>query len=157
MTTKQAYQEKIEAQLKEWQIGIEQLKVKAQQAKADAKLEYEQKLDQLAAQQVLAKEKLDQLKKSSAENWDSLQAEVDQAMSKLHHQLDQFRQFAEEQGHDVLSWAKGIAKEHKLRSIGWAEGFTRHKESESIGWAEGLAEEDKVESEGWTEGYGKEK
>jgi hypothetical protein len=43
----------------------------------------------------------------------------------------------QQQGKDVLSWAKGIAKEHKLHSIGWAEGIAEENPVESIGWAEG--------------------
>ena len=157
MTAKQTYQDKIEAQLKEWQIGIEQLKVKTQQAKAGASREYQQTLDQLATQQVLAQEKLDEIKAASAENWEGLKAEMDRRMSHLQQTFDQYRQVAEQQGLNVLSWAKGIARQHKLHSIGWAEGFSSQKERESIGWAEGLAKEDKATSEGWAEGYGKKK
>jgi hypothetical protein len=153
VTTRQAYQEKIEAQLKEWQTGIEQLKVRAEKAKADTKIEYEKALNQLAAQQAVAQEKLDDLKAASTDNWEALKSEMDQAMGKLQTDFNEYRKAAEKQGHDVLSWAKGIAQEHGLSSIGWAEGFSSDDEAESAGWAEGQSDDREVESEGWTEGY----
>jgi hypothetical protein len=157
VTTRQAYQDKIEAQLKEWQIGIEKLKVKAEKATADTKIDYQKTLDQLAAQQAVAQEKLDELKASSADNWETLKSEMDQAMDKLQTDFDRYHQIAKQNGHDVLSWAKGIAQEHGLSSIGWAEGLSHDKEATSVGWAEGQSEDSEVESEGWTEGYHREK
>ncbi len=153
MTTKQAYQEKIEAQLKEWQIGLEKLKIKAAKAKAEAKLEYQQQFDELAAQQQAARQKLEALKQVGSERWVDLKANLDSAMIELQQGFDRLKTAGQQYGDDVLSWAKGIAKEHNLHSIGWAEGFAKEKETESIGWAEGLAEKDKVESQGWAEDY----
>ena len=54
MTTKQAYQEKIEAQLREWQLGLDKLRVKAARTKAETKLEYQQQIDKEQNARLLA-------------------------------------------------------------------------------------------------------
>ena len=155
VTTKQVYQEKIEAQLKEWQVGLDKLKVKTHKAKAEAKLEYQRQLEDLSAKQQVARQKFEALKQAGSEKWVDLKANLDYTMTELQQGFERFKTTGQQYGDDVLSWAKGIAKEHNLHSIGWAEGIATEKEIESIGWAEGVAEENKIESQGWVEGYGK--
>lgn len=156
MTTKQAYQEKIEAQLREWQLGLDKLRVKAARTKAETKLEYQQQIDALAVKQQAARQKFEALKQASSDKWDTLKVNVDKAMTDLQQGFEQFQTTSQQYGDEVLNWAKGIAQEHKLHSIGWAEGLAKEKETDSIGWAEGVAQKPSSESKGWPEGVAKE-
>ena len=63
MTDKRkAYEEKLDAQLKEWNAQIALLKAKAENAKADAKIDSYKTIETLEHKQVQAKTKLQQLK-----------------------------------------------------------------------------------------------
>ena len=156
MTTKQQdYQKRVTAWLKEWQIGLEQLKAKTSQVKGEAKQEYQQQLKKLVSQQVAIQQKLEDLNQADSTNWEKIKTEINHMMRDLEQTFSQFKRIVQQQGVDVLGWAKGIAHEHKLHSIGWAEGVAKEDPIESIGWAEGMAEENPVESVGWAEGYAK--
>ena len=50
MKLKEAYQEKLEAQVKEWTAKLAEMKAKADQAGADAKTQMYKQIDQLQAQ-----------------------------------------------------------------------------------------------------------
>lgn len=150
---KQDYQKRVATWLKEWQIGLEQLKTQTGQVKAEAKQEYRQQLQQLSGQQAAIQQRLEDLNQADNTNWDTIKTDINQMMRDLQQAFNQFENFSRKYGNDVLSWAKGIAKEHKLHSIGWAEGIAKEDPVESIGWAEGIAEKDLVESIGWAEGY----
>ena len=54
MGLKEAYQEKLEAQLKEWSAKFNELQAKAEIAKADAKIELQKHLQTLQAKQEAA-------------------------------------------------------------------------------------------------------
>ena len=51
MGKKEAYIEKLEAQLREWSSKIDELKARADKAKADVKLEYEKQIGELRTKQ----------------------------------------------------------------------------------------------------------
>ena len=50
MGLKEAYQEKIEAQIREWNAKLDEYKAKADKAKADVKIQMYQQMDRLRAQ-----------------------------------------------------------------------------------------------------------
>jgi hypothetical protein len=54
MATKEAYQKKLEAQLKEWDAKLDQLSAKAQKATAEARITYENELESLKSKQAAA-------------------------------------------------------------------------------------------------------
>jgi len=83
MVSKEQYREKIEAQLKEWQTKIEELKVKAQQASADAQLHYEKQMETFRPYIEAAKQKLQELKTSSGGAWSEMQAGMETAWNDL--------------------------------------------------------------------------
>jgi hypothetical protein len=83
MGLKEAYQEKIEAQLKEWSAKISELKAKADKATADAKVKMYQEIDDLKAKREAAQQKLDDLKAAGAEKWENLKAASDKALEDL--------------------------------------------------------------------------
>ena len=80
---RKAYEEKFDAQLKEWSAQIALLKAKADSAKADAKIEYYKITDALQRKEDDAKKKLQALKAASDEAWDDLKAGAEKAWAEL--------------------------------------------------------------------------
>ena len=76
---RKAYEEKFDAQLKEWSAQISLLKAKANNAKADAKIEYHKTIDALQRKQNEAKTKLQKLKTAGDEAWEDLKAGAENA------------------------------------------------------------------------------
>ena len=88
MGLKEAYQEKLEAQLKEWSAKITELKAKADLASADAKIKLYRELDDLKARKAAAQEKLNEIKAAGAEKWESLKAAADKGLEDLKHRWE---------------------------------------------------------------------
>ncbi len=82
-TKKDAYQQKMEAQLKEWDALIDQLRARAEQANAEAKIEYMNRVEELQGKRNTLQEKLDKMKNSSGDAWKDLKAGVENAFSDL--------------------------------------------------------------------------
>jgi TolA-binding protein len=80
---KRAYQDKMEAQLREWNAEIDRLIARVEKAKAQAKIDYYDQLQGLRAQRETAREKLGKLKASSADAWQEMKVGVDKAWSEL--------------------------------------------------------------------------
>ena len=80
---RKAYEEKLNAQLKEWSAQIALLKAKADNAKADAKTEYYKTIDVLQHKQNEAKVKLQELKTAGDEAWDDLKAGAEKAWAEV--------------------------------------------------------------------------
>ncbi len=82
MGLKETYQEKMEAQIREWTAKIKELKARADQATADLKIKMYKEIDELKARQAEAQKKLDQIRGASAEKWESLKASSEQVMEE---------------------------------------------------------------------------
>ena len=73
MTDKRkAYEEKVDAQLKEWSAEIALLKAKADKAKAEVKIEYYKTIETLQGKQDAAKMKLQELRTAGDDAWEDL-------------------------------------------------------------------------------------
>jgi len=83
MTNRDEYIDKLAAQLKEWSAKIDELETKADAAKAEVKTGLEKQIRQLKEQQDVATNKLQELKGSSAEAWDTLKAGAETAWADL--------------------------------------------------------------------------
>lgn len=83
MDKRKAYQEKVDAQLKEWSAKIDLLKAKVEKAKVEAKIKYYEKIEDLRAKQEVLKQKLQDLKGSGDEAWEELKTGVDKALDDL--------------------------------------------------------------------------
>lgn len=83
MGLKEAYQEKLEAQIREWTAKLTELKVKADQAGADAKVHLYQQIEQFRARNQAAQQKLDEIKAASAESWETLKAGSERALDEV--------------------------------------------------------------------------
>lgn len=83
MSTKEAYEKKLEAQLAEWNADIEKLKAKANKAEGDIQLEYNKRIDDLHAMRESVEIKLHELKNSSGSAWEDLKVGLDGAFISL--------------------------------------------------------------------------
>jgi hypothetical protein len=80
---RKAYEEKIEAQMKEWGAQIGLLKAKADNAKADAKIEYVKTIEALQRKQNEAGKKLQELKNSGDEAWEDIKTGAEKAWAEV--------------------------------------------------------------------------
>ncbi|HUJ18598.1 MAG TPA: coiled coil domain-containing protein [Nitrospirota bacterium] len=80
---RKAYEEKLDAQLKEWGAQIGLLKAKADNAKADAKIEYYKTIEVLQSKQNEAKAKLKELKTASDAAWEDLKKGAEKAWADV--------------------------------------------------------------------------
>ena len=87
MSMKEAYQEKMDAQLKTWGAEIERLKAKAAMAKTDVKVEYEKQLNELRVKHGDAHSKLEELKRSSTAAWEELKTSSEMAFDDIREGL----------------------------------------------------------------------
>jgi hypothetical protein len=83
MGLKEAYQEKLEAQVKEWSAKLTELKAKADKAGAEAKVQMYQQIDQLRARTETAQQKLNEIKAASADTWEHLKAGSEKAVEEM--------------------------------------------------------------------------
>ncbi|MGD8559791.1 MAG: coiled coil domain-containing protein [Gammaproteobacteria bacterium] len=88
METKQSYQEKMTASLQEWQAKIDLLKAKADKAKANQKLKYQEEIESLQTKQQQLQHKLDELRDSGESAWKDIKTGVDQAWKDLKNAVD---------------------------------------------------------------------
>ena len=83
MSMKEAYQQKIEAQLDEWTAEIDKMKAKAAKAEADARLEYNDRIEELRLKQLVAQEKLQEFREAGEDAWEDLKAGLELAWDSL--------------------------------------------------------------------------
>lgn len=83
MSMKKAYEQKLQAQLDGFGAEISKLQAKADQAGADARIEYHQQIEELHAMQQEAADQLSQLKASGDDAWEDLKARLDRAWTSL--------------------------------------------------------------------------
>ena len=83
MGLKEAYQEKVEAQIKEWTARLQEYKAKADKASAEAKIQMYQQIDRLRAQKEAAQQKLTEIKAASGDSWEALKAGSEKALEEM--------------------------------------------------------------------------
>jgi hypothetical protein len=88
MDIKKAYQEKFEAQLREWKAKIEVLEAKAAKATAEAKIELIKEVEDLRRKKIALQAKFDELQHAGGEAWDTLKGGVEKAASELKSALE---------------------------------------------------------------------
>ena len=84
---KKAYQEKLEAQLKEWQADIDKLKAQAKGKSADAKIAYQEKAKQMEQKMAYSREKLNVLKETADDKWEDVKKELEKETNEIKAQL----------------------------------------------------------------------
>jgi hypothetical protein len=83
MENKQAYREKLEAHMREWSAKIDLLKAKADQAEAEAKIEYRNRIEDLRQKKEALKAKLSELQNASDAAWKDIKAGTEKAAADL--------------------------------------------------------------------------
>jgi predicted nucleic acid-binding Zn-ribbon protein len=77
----------MEAQLKDWSTEIDLLKVKAEKAKAGAKITYLKQIEELRSKQESVKRKLNELMDSGEGAWEELKGGLETALEDLKEAL----------------------------------------------------------------------
>jgi len=88
MDTKDAFNAKIDAQLKEWSTRIAELKARAELAEASVKVEYIRQVETLRIKREETQAKLEDLKNAGDEAWEILKAGVEQAAIDLKNSIN---------------------------------------------------------------------
>jgi TolA-binding protein len=83
MGTKEDYQQKLEAQLREWQAKLDQLQAKKDQAEADQKIAYKEQIDDLEAKKRALEQKLDELQDAGGDAWEEVKSGTEKAWNDL--------------------------------------------------------------------------
>ena len=87
MGMKEAYQQKLEAQLDEWKADIDKMKAKADGLEADAQLEYYKQIEELRSMQESVHNKLTELRGAGDDAWEDLKAGIESAWDSLGNAL----------------------------------------------------------------------
>lgn len=87
MNMKEDYQNKLQAELDEWNTVIDELKAKADKAGADVQLEYHKQIKELRSMQETANNKLTELNEASGDVWEDMKAGVHSARDSLGNAL----------------------------------------------------------------------
>ena len=83
MSERDAYIEKMKAQLDAWNAKIDQFEAQARKAGADAQLQYEKQLEELRESRDDAAKHLKELQVASNEAWESLQRGAENAWDEM--------------------------------------------------------------------------
>lgn len=92
MSNKQTYEQKLSAQLTKWNHEIEQLKLKADQASDDARLEYYRQIEELRVKEQELNEKLIAMKDASGQAWEDLKQGSELAWEAFSQSLQSARE-----------------------------------------------------------------
>jgi basic membrane lipoprotein Med (substrate-binding protein (PBP1-ABC) superfamily) len=88
MTAKQAFQQKLDAQLTEWDAKFDQLKAKALGAKDEMHADYEKQLEALAEKRTAAQAKMQDLRLRTEDAWEDLKGGTEKAWDEMRNTLD---------------------------------------------------------------------
>ena len=80
---RKAYEEKLDAQLDEWNAQITLLKTKADKGNAEAKIEYYKAIEALQHKQNEVETKLHELKTAGDEAWEDLKTGAEKAWAEV--------------------------------------------------------------------------
>ncbi|MGB3940514.1 MAG: hypothetical protein WBK96_03355, partial [Candidatus Manganitrophaceae bacterium] len=80
---RKAYEEKLDAQLKEWDAEIVLLKARANKTKAEATFGYYKTIDTLQQKQAEAKAKLHEMKAAGGEAWEEVKTGAEKAWAEV--------------------------------------------------------------------------
>ena len=84
MTDKRkAYEERLDAQLKEWSAEIALFKAKAEKAKAEVRIEYYKTIETLQGKQDAARKKLQELRSAGDDAWEDLKTGAENVWAEV--------------------------------------------------------------------------
>jgi nucleotide-binding universal stress UspA family protein len=85
---RKAYEERLEAQLKQWGAKIDELKAKAETSLAELKNKYEKQIEELRVRQEGGRQKVLELRRSGEEAWEGLRGGVEKSLDDLKEAFD---------------------------------------------------------------------
>ncbi|MDF1856612.1 coiled coil domain-containing protein [Pseudooceanicola sp.] len=83
MDRKDAYQDKLQAQLDEWKADIAKLGAKAEKAQAEARLKYMEEIEELRAHQKKAETRMEELQHAQGAAWKDMQSGIESAWDEM--------------------------------------------------------------------------
>lgn len=83
MSSKDAYRDRLEAQLNEWQAKIDLLKARAERAEADSRIAYHEQIEALQKRREEMQSRLADLRASSEDAWAEIKDGTESAWKAL--------------------------------------------------------------------------
>lgn len=83
MSAKEAYVEKVQAQLDQWNADLKKLKAKADEAEADAKIQIQNEIEKVEAKQAETREQLQKLRSASDDAFEDMKAGFESAWGSM--------------------------------------------------------------------------
>ena len=83
MSEKEAYQQKIEARIAEWNAEMDKLRAQAKGLAAEGRIEAESRLQDLTIKKEAAEAKLAELRNAGGDAWQELKSGIDRAVREL--------------------------------------------------------------------------
>lgn len=80
---KQAYEQKVKAQLDQWDAKIEELKTKAAQKNAEVRVQYDHQIQEFQSKRDEVQKKLHHLQQSSEDAWEEISQGIETAWHEL--------------------------------------------------------------------------
>ncbi|MDX1561910.1 MAG: coiled coil domain-containing protein [Gammaproteobacteria bacterium] len=74
MSKRQAYEDRLEAELDGWRADIDKLKAKADKADAEARIKYHEQIDELEKRRATIEQQLGELKTASDAAWGDIKS-----------------------------------------------------------------------------------
>jgi uncharacterized coiled-coil DUF342 family protein len=91
MNMKNAYQDKMDARLREWQANIDALRARADQVSAEQRIKYYEEIESLRTKQQRVHEKLEVLRTAGTDAWEEVKTGVEVAWSDLQDAVQRAR------------------------------------------------------------------
>ncbi|MCR9113597.1 MAG: hypothetical protein NXH84_10000 [Rhodobacteraceae bacterium] len=83
MTDKEAYEQKLQARLEEWQANIDKLRAQAKEAGADAQIQYQKQIDEMREQREALEAKLKDIQNAQSAAWADIKTGADKAWDDM--------------------------------------------------------------------------
>lgn len=90
MTIKQAFQQNLESQLKEWDVKFDELKAKGQEAKAEIRADIEKQIESLSDKRAAAQAKILEVRQRTEDAWEDLKTDAEKTWEEMHEALNRF-------------------------------------------------------------------
>jgi uncharacterized protein YoxC len=89
-STKQAYQQKVDAEIREWETQAELLKAKGNNLAADARLEFEKQMQKLQENKAEISAYVDKMSDKAEDAWDEVKDEAEEKWNTFSRAVGDF-------------------------------------------------------------------
>lgn len=89
ITAKQAFQEKLETQIQDWDAKLADLRAKTQETTAEIRADYEKQFEMLTEKRNAAQAKMQELRSRAGDVWEDLKGGTEKAWDEMQKALDQ--------------------------------------------------------------------